>query len=149
MRVRVEAAALAAQTAWAGRVLPARPSVPVLAGLLLQAGPDGLEVAAYDYETAARAAVEAQVAQEGRVLLPGAVLAAATAALPEGRRSWRSTPPRPCCPAAAPPTGSRCWPWRTTRMCPGRGRPRGGPRACAAGSSAPRWPPTRPARCRC
>jgi DNA polymerase-3 subunit beta len=46
---------LAALTATASRSLPARPPVPVLAGLLLDATEDGdLILAAFDYEVSAR-----------------------------------------------------------------------------------------------
>ena len=43
MRFRVERDVLAEAVAWAARSLPARPPVPVLAGLLLEAGSRGAE----------------------------------------------------------------------------------------------------------
>jgi DNA polymerase-3 subunit beta len=66
---------------WTARVLPARPAVPVLAGLLLEAG-DELLISAFDYDVSARAAVEAQVAEPGRVLIPGRLLAEIGKSLP-------------------------------------------------------------------
>ena len=54
MRFRVERDVLAEAVAWTARSLPARPPVPVLAGLLLEAGPDGLSLSGFDYEVSAR-----------------------------------------------------------------------------------------------
>ncbi|MBO4271632.1 DNA polymerase III subunit beta [Microbispora triticiradicis] len=81
MKFQVNRDVLAEAVAWAARVLPARPAVPVLAGLLLEAG-DDLRVSAFDYDVSARADVEAEVAEPGRVLIPGKVLAEVTRSLP-------------------------------------------------------------------
>ncbi|MFI7037693.1 DNA polymerase III subunit beta [Microbispora rosea] len=81
MKFQVNRDVLADAVAWAARVLPARPAVPVLAGLLLEAG-DDLRVSAFDYDVSARADVEADVAEPGRVLIPGKVLAEITRSLP-------------------------------------------------------------------
>jgi DNA polymerase-3 subunit beta len=40
------------------RVVPSRPPVPVLAGAAIEAGPDGLNLAAFDYETSIRVQVD-------------------------------------------------------------------------------------------
>jgi DNA polymerase-3 subunit beta len=68
--------------AWAARSLPVRPSVPVLAGLLIDAGDDGLVLSSFDYETSARATLTAQVADEGRALVSGRLLADICRSLP-------------------------------------------------------------------
>ncbi|GGO25353.1 DNA polymerase III subunit beta [Microbispora rosea subsp. aerata] len=81
MKFQVNRDVLADAVAWAARVLPARPAVPVLAGLLLEAG-DDLRVSAFDYEVSARVEAEADVAEPGRVLIPGKVLAEITRSLP-------------------------------------------------------------------
>lgn len=81
MKFQVNRDVLADAVAWAARVLPGRPAVPVLAGLLLEAG-DVLRVCAFDYDVSARAEVEADVAEPGRVLIPGKVLAEITRSLP-------------------------------------------------------------------
>ena len=47
--------------AWAARSLPVRPSVPVLAGLLVEASHEGLVLSTFDYETSARATLHAEV----------------------------------------------------------------------------------------
>ena len=61
MKFRVERDVLADAVAWAARSLPVRPSVPVLAGLLIEANDDGLVLSTFDYETSARATLNAQV----------------------------------------------------------------------------------------
>ncbi|MBP2704626.1 DNA polymerase III subunit beta [Microbispora sp. RL4-1S] len=81
MKFQVNHDVLAEAVAWAARVLPARPAVPVLSGLLLEAD-DGLRISAFDYEVSARAEVEADVAEPGRVVIPGRVLAEITRSLP-------------------------------------------------------------------
>ncbi|GAA1615737.1 DNA polymerase III subunit beta [Nonomuraea maheshkhaliensis] len=55
--------------------------VPVLSGLLLEAGED-LTLSAFDYDVSARATIEADVAEEGRVLIPGRLLAEISRSLP-------------------------------------------------------------------
>ncbi|MFM9135624.1 MAG: DNA polymerase III subunit beta, partial [bacterium] len=51
MKFRVERDAVAEAVAWAARTLPSRPSLPILAGLLLEADATGLVVSSFDYET--------------------------------------------------------------------------------------------------
>ncbi len=75
MKFRIERDALADAVAWAARSLPVRPSVPVLAGLLIEAGQDGLVLSSFDYETSARATLNAEVADEGTALVSGRLLA--------------------------------------------------------------------------
>lgn len=60
---------------WAGRVIPSRPTAPVLAGLLLDAA-DQLTVTGYDLETRASATVPCTTTEPGRILLSGRLLAA-------------------------------------------------------------------------
>ncbi|MCL8026720.1 DNA polymerase III subunit beta [Nocardioides bruguierae] len=82
MKFRVERDVLADAVAWAARSLPARPSVPVLAGLLIQAGDSGLVLSAFDYETSARATLAADVSEDGRALVSGRLLADICRSLP-------------------------------------------------------------------
>lgn len=82
MKFRVERDALADAVAWAARSLPVRPSVPVLAGLLIQAGDEGLVLSTFDYETSARATLTAEVADEGTALVSGRLLADICRSLP-------------------------------------------------------------------
>ena len=82
MKFRVERDALADAVAWAARSLPVRPSVPVLAGLLIEAGHEGLVLSTFDYETSARATLTAEVADEGKALVSGRLLADICRSLP-------------------------------------------------------------------
>lgn len=75
MKFRVERDVLADAVAWAARSLPVRPSAPVLAGLLIEAGSDGLVLSTFDYETSARATLSAEVSDEGSALVSGRLLA--------------------------------------------------------------------------
>ncbi|MET7336403.1 DNA polymerase III subunit beta [Nonomuraea sp. NPDC005650] len=81
MKIRVNRDVLADAVAWAARVLPTRPVVPVLSGLLLEAS-DELTLSAFDYDVSARAAVDADVAEAGSVLIPGRLLAEISRSLP-------------------------------------------------------------------
>ena len=86
MKFRVERDVLADAAAWVARSLPARPPVPVLGGVLLEAasGPSGdrLTVSGFDYETSARVEFDATIGDPGRVLVSGRLLADITRALP-------------------------------------------------------------------
>jgi DNA polymerase III subunit beta len=82
VKFRVERDALADAVAWAARSLPVRPSVPVLAGLLIEAGNEGLVLSTFDYETSARATLAAEVADEGTALVSGRLLADICRSLP-------------------------------------------------------------------
>jgi DNA polymerase-3 subunit beta len=86
MKFRVERDVLADAAAWVARSLPARPSVPVLGGVLVEAatGGDGdrLTVSGFDYETSARVELDATIGDPGRVLVSGRLLADITRALP-------------------------------------------------------------------
>src|SRR4051794_41237740 len=82
VKFTVERDVLADAVAWAARSLPVRPSVPVLAGLLIEAGHDGLVLSTFDYETSARATLQAEVADEGRALVSGRLLADICRSLP-------------------------------------------------------------------
>ena len=86
MKFRVERDVLADAAAWVARSLPARPPVPVLGGVLIEAtsGPSGdrLTVSGFDYETSARVELDATIGDPGRVLVSGRLLADITRALP-------------------------------------------------------------------
>ena len=82
MKFRVAREVLADAVAWTARSLPPRPSVPVLAGILLEVDGNQLSVSGFDYEVSARAEVDVQATESGRVLVPGRLLAEITRALP-------------------------------------------------------------------
>ncbi|WP_119731455.1 DNA polymerase III subunit beta [Thermomonospora amylolytica] len=82
MKFQVDHQVLADAVGWASRVLPVRPALPVLAGMLVDATADGVTLAGFDYEVSARATVEAAVSEPGRVLVPGRLLAEIVRSLP-------------------------------------------------------------------
>jgi DNA polymerase-3 subunit beta len=82
VKVRVERDALSDAVSWVARELPTRPVVPVLAGLLLRADEDGLQLSCFDYEVSARARVPAEVGEPGSALVPGRLLAEIARSLP-------------------------------------------------------------------
>ncbi|MDJ1131648.1 DNA polymerase III subunit beta [Streptomyces iconiensis] len=82
MKIRVERDVLAEAVAWAAKSLPARPPVPVLAGLLLKVEDGTLSLSGFDYEVSARVSVEAEVEEDGTVLVSGRLLADICRALP-------------------------------------------------------------------
>jgi DNA polymerase-3 subunit beta len=85
---------LADAVAWTARSLPPRPSVPVLAGILLEVDGSQLSVSGFDYEVSARAEVDVQSGESGRVLVPGRLLAEITRALPPHPVDVRAEGPR-------------------------------------------------------
>ncbi|MER6101344.1 DNA polymerase III subunit beta [Streptomyces sp. NPDC001832] len=82
MKIRVERDVLAEAVAWVARSLPARPPAPVLAGLLLKAEDGALSLSSFDYEVSARVSVDAEVEEDGTVLVSGRLLADICRALP-------------------------------------------------------------------
>ena len=82
MKFQVERDVLAEAVGWASRALPARPVIPVLSGLLLQAAEGALTLSCFDYEVSARVEVDAEIAEPGTVLVPGRLLAEITRSLP-------------------------------------------------------------------
>jgi len=81
VKFRVGRDVLADALAWAGRTLPARPPVPVLAGMLLEVA-DRLTVSSFDYEVSAQVAVDVDVGEPGRALVPGRLLTEIARSLP-------------------------------------------------------------------
>ncbi|MEV7466203.1 DNA polymerase III subunit beta [Streptomyces kronopolitis] len=75
---------LAEATRWAARQIPAKPTMPVLAGLLLEAEGDQLTVSGYDRESAGQATIAARVEEPGTVIVPGRLFTDIVTALPAG-----------------------------------------------------------------
>ncbi|KGN31158.1 DNA polymerase III subunit beta [Knoellia sinensis KCTC 19936] len=83
MKFRVEREVLAEAVTWVARGLPARPPVPVLAGILIEASDEGtVTLSAFDYEVSARLTVPAEVSEAGTVLVLGRLLADISRNLP-------------------------------------------------------------------
>jgi DNA polymerase-3 subunit beta len=82
VKFRVERDVLAEAVAWAARSLPARPPVPVLAGLRLDASDGRLVLSSFDYEVSGRVEIAADIAEPGVVLVSGRLLADISRSLP-------------------------------------------------------------------
>lgn len=82
MKFRVERDVLADAVAWAARTLPTRPSMPVLAGLVLEASDNSVTLSSFDYEVSSKVTVAADVQTPGTSLVSGRLLADITRSLP-------------------------------------------------------------------
>lgn len=82
MKFRVERDVLADAVSWAARTLPTRPSMPVLAGLVLEAEEDSVTLSSFDYEVSSRVTIAADVQTPGTSLVSGRLLADITRSLP-------------------------------------------------------------------
>lgn len=85
MKLRLPAEHLASAVAHTARALPAKPPVPVVAGILLRTDADGLHLAAFDYENVATCRVDAEVADDGIALVSGRLLNEICKTLPKSR----------------------------------------------------------------
>jgi DNA polymerase III subunit beta len=74
MKVRVGREVLAEAVGWVAKGLPSRPSVPILAGMVVEAADGHVTLSGFDYESSGQVSVPAEVADEGRVLVSGRLL---------------------------------------------------------------------------
>ncbi|HSR85067.1 MAG TPA: DNA polymerase III subunit beta [Streptosporangiaceae bacterium] len=81
MKIVLERDVLAEAVAWTARALPARPTIPVLAGIRLQAGED-LVLSSFDYDVSAQATVSVTTEEVGSALVSGRLLAEISRSLP-------------------------------------------------------------------
>ena len=82
MKFRVERDALADAVAWTAKSLPPRPSVPVLAGLMMRVSDGRLQLSGFDYEVSSEVSVLVHADADGSALVSGRLLAEITKALP-------------------------------------------------------------------
>ncbi len=82
LRFRLVREDFADAVAWVARCLPTRPTVPVLAGVLITGTDEGLTIAGFDYDVSAQVVVPAEIASTGAVLVSGRLLSEITRALP-------------------------------------------------------------------
>jgi DNA polymerase-3 subunit beta len=102
VRIQVDRDVLAEAVAWTARALPARPTVPVLAGMRLHAG-DELTLSSFDYDVSAQARIPVAAEEEGTALVSGRLLAEISRSLPsrpvqissDGARAVRAAVARP------------------------------------------------------
>ena len=93
VKFRVERDVLAEAVTWVARGVPARPSVPVLAGILIDADAEGsITLSAFDYEVSARITVPADVRDAGTVLVLGRLLSDISATCRPASRSSSRRP---------------------------------------------------------
>ena len=82
MKFRVEREGLADAVTWAARSLSTRPTMPVLAGLLLSVSGDVLVISGFDLEASTEVELEVSAGSTGQALVSGRLLADITKALP-------------------------------------------------------------------
>jgi DNA polymerase-3 subunit beta len=82
VKFRVEREALADAVTWAARSLATRPTLPVLAGLLLRVEGNQLSVSGFDLEASTEVDLEVTAGEPGQALVSGRLLADITKALP-------------------------------------------------------------------
>jgi DNA polymerase III subunit beta len=85
LKATVQREQLADRVSVVARALSSRASVLVLGGILLRTTEGGIELSATDMEISLRATVEASVAGEGQVVVPGRLLLDIARALPDSQ----------------------------------------------------------------
>ena len=83
MKLRLHVSQLADAVSYTAKALPARPPVPVMLGMLLATGEDGLRLSAADGEVYASTTVAAEIAGDGTALVSGRLLNDICARLPK------------------------------------------------------------------
>jgi DNA polymerase-3 subunit beta len=81
VKIVLERDVLAEAVAWTARALPARPTIPVLAGIRLAAGEE-LVLSSFDYDVSAQATVPVSTEEAGSALVSGRLLAEISKSLP-------------------------------------------------------------------
>ena len=81
MKIVIERDVFADAVAWTARALPARPTVPVLAGIRMQAAED-LVLSSFDYDVSAQATTAVSTEEAGSALVSGRLLAEISRSLP-------------------------------------------------------------------
>lgn len=74
MRFSVNRDVFSEAVSFAAKLLPQRPTQPLLSGVLIEANANSLTLSSFDYETSARTTIEAQVTEPGRALVSGRLL---------------------------------------------------------------------------
>ena len=82
MQIIVERDVFADAVAWTARALPARPTVPVLAGMRLHAEGGELTLSSFDYDVSAMAKIGVDTQTPGSALVSGRLLAEISRSLP-------------------------------------------------------------------
>ncbi|WP_395244933.1 DNA polymerase III subunit beta [Agromyces sp. MMS24-K17] len=82
MKFQVNRDVFSEAVSFAVKLLPQRTTLPILSGVLIQAGDDGLVLSSFDYEVSSRTEIQADVEEPGTVLVSGRLLAEIAGRLP-------------------------------------------------------------------
>ncbi|MDO7883178.1 DNA polymerase III subunit beta [Salinibacterium soli] len=82
MKFQVNRDVFSEAVSFAVKLLPQRTTLPILSGVLIEAGDQGLTLSSFDYEVSARTQIAAQVDEAGTVLVSGRLLADIASRLP-------------------------------------------------------------------
>lgn len=82
MRFTVNRDVFSESVSFAVKLLPQRPTQPLLSGALIEAEGDQLTISSFDYEVSARTSVTAEVSDAGRALVSGRLLSEIAQRLP-------------------------------------------------------------------
>ncbi|MBX3091781.1 MAG: DNA polymerase III subunit beta [Cryobacterium sp.] len=82
MKFQVNRDVFSEAVSFAVKLLPQRTTLPILSGVLIEAGDDGLTLSSFDYEVSTRATIAADVEENGKVLVSGRLLADIASRLP-------------------------------------------------------------------
>lgn len=94
MKVEIDTAALADAVAWTSRVIDARPSNPILAGVKLEAIDGTLQFSAFNYEISARHHIEAGVTKPVPYWFRASCWPISPNRCVRRKRTWSPTAPR-------------------------------------------------------
>lgn len=82
MRFHVNRDVFSEAVSFVVKLLPQRNPQPILAGVLIEAGDEGLSLSAFDYEASARTTIDATVDEPGTILVHGRLLSEIASRLP-------------------------------------------------------------------
>ncbi|MFD1715147.1 DNA polymerase III subunit beta [Amnibacterium flavum] len=82
MRFQANKDVFSEAVSFAVKLLPQRTTLPILSGVLIEAGSTGLTLSSFDYEVSARTEIAAEVTEPGRALVSGRLLADIASRLP-------------------------------------------------------------------
>lgn len=82
MRFIVNRDVFSEAVSFAAKLLPQRPTQPLLSGVLIESSDGALTISSFDYETSARTTVVAEVTEAGRALVSGRLLGEIAQRLP-------------------------------------------------------------------
>lgn len=94
MKFQVNRDVLSEAVSFAVKMLPARTTLPILSGVLIEASAEGLIFSSFDYEVSTQTKVAATVETPGRVLVSGRLLAEIANRLPNAPVTFESVESR-------------------------------------------------------